>query len=110
MNPEPPYAPRNARWVRLPGLGQGYPALVFEWRGHPVTIAATHGSPRRLWFDMGLVFLGAEWERRVPPLERTVEGQSHTLRGFTDDPAVHALVGRYLRALETRTWREGPAG
>ena len=86
---------------------EGHPYVRFTWRGREIVHGLDVTKPALL--EQGLVFLGPDFERRVPPIDVTIEGQTTRLRGFVRDPEVTRIVGAFFRALEDGTFRPGPA-
>lgn len=95
---------RTARYARSP---EGYPYVVFDWDGQEVV----HGfdTTKAALFDRGLVYLGPDFEGRVPPIEVTIDGTTTRLRGFVADPGVTAVVAAFFRAVEQGGFRPGPS-
>ena len=95
---------RTARYERSP---EGYPFVVFDWDG----LEVVHGfdTTKAALFDRGLVYLGPDFEARVPPIDVTIEGTRTRLRGFVADPGVTGVVAAFFRAVEDGSFRPGPA-
>ena len=94
---------RTARYARSP---EGYPFVVFEYAGREVAHGFDH--TKQALFDRGLVYLGGDFERVVPPIDVTIDGTTTRLRGFVRDPEVHAIVDAFFRAVERGGVRPGP--
>jgi hypothetical protein len=78
----------------------GLQMLLIEFAsGH--TAAIWHRSQKLNLVRMGLVFLGAEFEKLVPPIFLAGdpdEGRGdHTFTGFTQDPVIAAAVQEFFR-------------
>jgi len=95
---------RTARYERSP---EGYPFVVFDWGGREVAHGFDHTKAQL--FERGLVYLGPAFETAVPPIDVTIEGTRTRLRGFVRDPGVTQVVGEFFRAVESGTFRPGPA-
>ena len=85
----------------------GHAGVVFDWEGFTVC----HGDDftKAALFELGLVYLGPEWARRVPPIDVTFGRTTTRLLGFTEAPAVWQVVDTFFRALREGTFRTGPA-
>lgn len=88
---------RTARY----GVGpEGHPYVVFDWEGREVVHGDEFTKPALL--ERGLVFLGPDFERAVPPIDVTIDGTTTRLRGFVRDPEVVRIVAEFFRVMEGR--------
>jgi hypothetical protein len=97
--------------IRADDAGGGWPKLMLEIDGMPADVF----EPKRNLLGLGYVFIGAEWEDRLEPLElhhdpsdpRTPDGIL-ILRGFTCDPVVVQLARNFADAVDSDTFKPGP--
>lgn len=87
----------NPRYVS----NMGRPLLELEIDGITTLIDL---EPKPTLHKAGIVFLGAEMEDHVP----VIEFKGKTLRGFTRDRRIKALVEAMAQAVKQRTFVEGP--
>lgn len=84
---------------------EGHPGLVQKVDGVEVQIEPPNKpDPRRA----GLAYLGAAFEGRPPTREVVIEGQSHTLRGFTRERRIWLMADRSGRAGADGSYEPGP--
>jgi hypothetical protein len=85
---------------------QGYAAVEVDFDGARARIHS-QGLKRTL-VDRGIVFLGAAWEEKVPPVTLEADPADSRpemhLRGFTTDAGVVEAVRRMLDALDDDTF------
>lgn len=92
----------SARYVDIAGWGVA------------VLVKLSSGEEFDLPFEQkyvseGWVFLGAEWEKRVPERRARLKVNPHALlRGFTDDPTIVALARNLIADLRSGKFQSGP--
>ena len=89
------------------GTDQGRPRLYLELGGQPVHVPM---EQKQSLLEVGLVFLGHDWEGRVPVLRYRSDPSNPItrLRGFTRDVEVLHRYQQFARAVLTGTFRPGP--
>lgn len=96
----------SAQW----GLDQGYPFLrVVTDQGEAWIIS----EQKMLGRGYDVVFLGADWEDKLPVVHLQPDAQrgpdsAMSLQGFTGDPVIVALTRAFLELLEDEASRPGP--
>lgn len=91
----------------------GHAYVEIEIDGEPVQVFLE--NQKLLYHGHGLVFLGADWEERVPvqtvpPDPDDGRPQEWEVRGYTDDPDVVAAVWELVEWAGADWWPERPEG
>jgi hypothetical protein len=74
--------------------GGQHPELRVMVDGQPVVMVPD--QQKRAILDAGYVYLGPDFEDRLPMVQFTVDGQTTELRGFTDNPELVDLFRGFL--------------
>lgn len=79
--------------------------LTLEWNGEPVAI---HAEQKPSLVQAGLIYLGSQWESKVPPITWGTPPGTTVLRGFTRDREIHRLYRSFAEEVRLGTFKPGP--
>ncbi len=77
--------------------GDPYPELRLDVDG--TTVVLVPDQQKYAIFDAGYVYLGLEFESRLPVVRFPVEGRIEYLHGFTDNPEVVRFFREFIAGL-----------